>query len=214
MFETPIHFQSFTQPARVTVESTWYEICLITTLELENYLLRVQLYRLDMRMMHLVNNFLVQTFFVANQQSDSQVLLFHFCNYSGLADTLKVWFFIVLARQLFATQAPTVHPAFINLHQLWNVTVSDFTDDVLKIGHEYKHGTENRPRLAIAIQTLRLLTIEQATATCKHVQLWRISDGTANHAPFDELNYTRPVTQFLLPLLSFLLWDPFVFFPT
>lgn len=61
---------------------------------------------------------------------------------------LEFCFVDVVSRWFFATETPTEHPAFMIVAELWEAKVSNYTNDVLARGHQYKHVSASRLELA------------------------------------------------------------------
>lgn len=149
--------------------------------------------------MRFVNSRLVQTALVANQKGVFQVPPSLLCDIFGLANCLEVFFVDVLAGWQFISQTSIMHLAFMDVHELWEAMVPNYSSEVLEIGHQYKHIVTSRLELAICVEDLRVSIVESAVAAWKQLQLGRIFEDMARYAPLDEFGSIPHATQFYLP---------------
>lgn len=73
-----------------------------------------QLYRLERKRVHLVNNRRARSAFFAIEKGLFQVSTFVLCNSFGVSDSLKACFVEVLAQWLLVRETPDAEPAIIN----------------------------------------------------------------------------------------------------
>lgn len=121
------------------------------------------------------------------------------CDYIGLESYLEVCFVDFLARWLFAVQTPISHPAFMDVNEWWEANVSDYIDEVLARGHQYKSFMASRLSIAIGVEDFRVLIQKCTPTTWDQLCLSQIFDCMALHAPLDEFESTPPAAQFCLP---------------
>lgn len=145
--------------------------------------------------MPFVNNLGIQTSFLRNQQIVYQVLASFFCDSFGVASSHKFRFADVLARRLVSTQILSVNHAFMDVDELWEARIFDYTGDIFLSGHRYKHVIASRFSLATVVEDLQAIMVERAVAAWKQTILSRFSFGRALHPLLDEFGSVPLATQ-------------------
>lgn len=119
----------------------------------------------------LISNCRARVAFVANQQGVFQVSFFSSCDYFSLENCLKVFFVYFLARCLSATHSSAAQTAFMDVHEIWDGGIPDYTGDVLFRSYRYKHVIASYVRIAIYVEGLRILIVEPTVAGWKQSRL-------------------------------------------
>lgn len=104
----------------------------------------------------------------------------------------------VFACWLFASQASTA-PVIIDIDELREARVPDYTNEILARVYRYKHINANQRSFVIGVKAFQVLMVERADASWKQLQLSPIFDGIALHALLDEFASILSVAQFPLP---------------